>query len=781
MITDNGSEHTGPFWEAPEIAKAGFPVFPISPKDKHPSVKGGFYACTTDMSQIAAWIEEGRECHNVAIPTGIVSGVVVVEADTPERYAGMERSYGLPTVKTRKGGHWYFRHPRNGKVISNNVREGLDRKGDGGYVLVPPSLGRTWTSEAGIPDRATLPVLPEEFWSKGREKTQASPGERKVEDWRKVAAAAVIAARVDALPQGKRNAHLMPLCRVLLDRGSMADAEDILVAAWEAVPDLSDRAGREVPNTLRQTQRKLDDDEPTSGVPEMEKLTPGLFEQLKEIMSWSATDSSDGSDSFSDIYLKTPKFPVEAMPVKTRAFIREAAAAIDCSVDLVGVPTLGALSAAIGFSVEAQRSEDYTQSAALYLGCVDEPGSGKSPAQNAAVRPVKDQQRKLKEKYEELKEDYEDELRQYEAEKKKAAKEGEAAGRPPQKPTFSRTWVDDTTIEAMAAKLEENPRGLYLIQDELTGWVKSFDQYKSAGKGSTRQKYLQIWGNETISVDRVNRDEPTIVERPFVTIYGGIQPKHLPEIADGRDDGFIDRFLLAYPEPHVSYDNDNEVSTKARMEYHGLIEKLYQAGSAGEPVEFTRAARSAYRKHSHHLSDEQRFGEMLPGLKNAWSKMRAYLIRLSLIMACCRMAETDDEEEAQITEVDVENAALLVDYFKDMACKVHRQSEGSVTRTKVASEIISILRGEGGQMRATAAEFQGMLPSAPDTPKATSHMLERIAKGTLALEFERGYRGKERVIKLSLNTEKTAGTVGTVGGDEQTPASEGPTDDEGEI
>jgi hypothetical protein len=34
----------------------------------------------------------------------------------------------------------------------------------------------------------------------------------------------------------------------------------------------------------------------------------------------------------------------------------------------------------------------------------------------------------------------------------------------------------------------------------------------------------------------------------------------LKEIADGREDGFIDRFLLAYPEPHVSYENDNEVS-----------------------------------------------------------------------------------------------------------------------------------------------------------------------------------------------------------------------------
>jgi hypothetical protein len=48
------------FWEAADLAKKGYPVFPVGP-DKNPSVEGGFYAATTDLSQIAAWIEEGRE------------------------------------------------------------------------------------------------------------------------------------------------------------------------------------------------------------------------------------------------------------------------------------------------------------------------------------------------------------------------------------------------------------------------------------------------------------------------------------------------------------------------------------------------------------------------------------------------------------------------------------------------------------------------------------------------------------------------------------------------
>jgi hypothetical protein len=82
LSTANGSATAPIFWAAPDLAKAGYPVFPV--KDKAPSVEGGFYAATTDVSQVAEWITEGREHHDVAFATGIVSGVVVLDADTPE-------------------------------------------------------------------------------------------------------------------------------------------------------------------------------------------------------------------------------------------------------------------------------------------------------------------------------------------------------------------------------------------------------------------------------------------------------------------------------------------------------------------------------------------------------------------------------------------------------------------------------------------------------------------------------------------------------------------------
>lgn len=258
-------------------------MFPV--KGKEPTVEGGFYASTTDLSQIAEWIEGGRGDHDVAIPTGLPSGVVVMDADTPDTYAKMEAQYGPPTVLTRRGGHWWFRHPRNGKVWSNSVEEGLDRKGDGGLVAVPPSRGRTWTD--GIPDLAGLPILPREFWSK------RSPGKtdapRREPQGRKEAAVEAIAARVVRVPQGKRHEHLRHLCGVLLARGvATGDAEDILIAAWaKAGGDLAERAGREIPNTLATTEQALAEDRAT-GVPSLEEITPGLYPELEGIFGWRA-------------------------------------------------------------------------------------------------------------------------------------------------------------------------------------------------------------------------------------------------------------------------------------------------------------------------------------------------------------------------------------------------------------------------------------------------------------------------------------------------------------
>jgi hypothetical protein len=87
---------------------------------------------------------------NVAIATGTRSGLVVLDVDPRHcgdvSLAALVDAHGslpeTPCVWTGGGGlHYYFGHP--GVKVSNSagkVASGIDIRGDGGYVVAPPSL-----------------------------------------------------------------------------------------------------------------------------------------------------------------------------------------------------------------------------------------------------------------------------------------------------------------------------------------------------------------------------------------------------------------------------------------------------------------------------------------------------------------------------------------------------------------------------------------------------------------------------------------------------------------
>jgi hypothetical protein len=116
---------------------------------KHPRVATGLKAATTDDPQIHEWWQRWPRA-NVAIRTGALSDLVVVDIDPDHGgEASLQRLVSeqgaLPegrTVRTGSGGrHLYFHHP--GDIVRNDAGRrlgpGLDVRGDGGYIIAPPS------------------------------------------------------------------------------------------------------------------------------------------------------------------------------------------------------------------------------------------------------------------------------------------------------------------------------------------------------------------------------------------------------------------------------------------------------------------------------------------------------------------------------------------------------------------------------------------------------------------------------------------------------------------
>jgi hypothetical protein len=130
-----------------KYASKGKPVFPCK-RDKRPITKNGFKNATTDEAQIKEWWTK-RPTASIGMPTGHVSGLWVLDIDMPDgsaSLAALEKEYGaLPETliqETGSGGGQLFFKCTNGDQIKNSSSElgkNLDVRGDGGYVIVPPS------------------------------------------------------------------------------------------------------------------------------------------------------------------------------------------------------------------------------------------------------------------------------------------------------------------------------------------------------------------------------------------------------------------------------------------------------------------------------------------------------------------------------------------------------------------------------------------------------------------------------------------------------------------
>jgi len=144
-------------------------VFPCEPGGKAPLTYNGFWDATTDSGRIGIWWGRWPGA-NVGVPTGERSGMLVLDVDPrdggPESLAELERTVGpLPeTAKARTGGggmHIFFRYPAGEEVRNSTGRlgPGLDVRGEGGYVVVPPSRTRgvyEWLDRAALAGPAWL-------------------------------------------------------------------------------------------------------------------------------------------------------------------------------------------------------------------------------------------------------------------------------------------------------------------------------------------------------------------------------------------------------------------------------------------------------------------------------------------------------------------------------------------------------------------------------------------------------------------------------------------------
>jgi hypothetical protein len=476
-------------------------------------------------------------------------------------------------------------------------------------------------------------------------------------------------------------------------------------------------------------------------------------------------DGNDSNDSdfkgFAGVLADMPEpveFPTDTMLESVRPFIRETAASIGCPVDFVGLSALVALAATMGDTRRIVIKREWLESATLFGMNIGEPGSKKTPAMNAAFRPVREKQMKYKSEYERQKEEYKSQLVNYQ----KTVKEGPTELSEPDKPTLRRTYGDDTTVERLADVLNENPRGVVIIKDELSGWLGSMNQYKAGGKGSDRQFWLSVHTNQPVSVDRKSLEEPVIVPRPWASVCGGIQPGVLPDFGKDRGDRLMDRFLPVYPNPPAGSWKDDEVSEEARTAYDEIISDLYRLehaegddGPFPSRVNMTDDAKALFIQEYNGLHAEMNDLGFPSRLQPAWSKLEAYFAWIALILAVTRHVENPTAHMFEVVaKQDVANAAKLLAYFKNHVRWVYTGLYGDNPDDLLAADIRSFLVTlNNASWEGTASELFAALDSdhKPERPVDLAKIVRGLAKRSSTLTWTDLKRTKHRrPFRLSL-------------------------------
>ncbi|MFG1329628.1 DUF3987 domain-containing protein [Xanthobacter autotrophicus] len=726
-----------------DFATNGWPVFPCDPATKAPLTDHGHRDATTAAPAIIAWWKRWPEAM-IGLPTGAASGVWVLDLDVDgakkidgrDALDQLEATHGQlpngPCAETPRGGvHIFFRHDPE-RLVRNSVGKvasGIDVRGDGGYVVLAPSVrsdGRSyqWLS---VPFADTdFPDAPDWLYRlierpKPEPVSAPSPPIRPLPDTldpRRLAYAQSALEReakaVASAAEGGRNHRLNTAAHNVgtfvaagfLDEG---EARDTLLAAALECGLTAPEARRTIASGMKAGLAKpasfpaewAEEEEAARRAVELNRDlagpdngAPGKI--ANGTIAAEATSAAPDLSMLGEHRRAPPVFNPDWFGPQLAAWVRATAKATCAPVDYVGTALLALAGGVIGNQRRALAGAKWNEPPILFSALVGFPSAGKSPALGAVMSLVSDEETRLDALYRE---------RMAEWETKKVAAEAVRAayktacreamrGDPeltravplsvpegmeePAKPFLGRVMVQDATIEKLAHIAQGNPKGFLSFHDELAGLFASFGRYSGSG-GADRTFWLQAYNGRSHIVDRVKADDPIRIPHLAIGIVGGIQPDRAAELITGTDDGLVSRFLWCWPDPVPGFTVARERVDDSVAQR--VISRLASLGMAPQPagrpdapvlVPLEEAAIQRLEDIAREMKAREEGASRL--MRGTLGKVRGNVVRLATILTFLWWAASSRDpfdEPSEIGEAAVATACeLMLGYFIPMAERV---------------------------------------------------------------------------------------------------------------
>lgn len=408
-----------------------------------------------------------------------------------------------------------------------------------------------------------------------------------------------------------------------------------------------------------------------------------------------------------------PPFPLAALPDSIRPWIEDVSERMACPPDFVAVPMLVGLSslAARKLSIRPQENTDWEERANTWALIVGRPGLMKSPAQSAALSPLRAMEQMSGEVFRDSIKDHEHALkvakiRQKAREAKATAslkKNPEAdfqldVGDELEPPKHERFIVNNLTYESAGVILSDNPGGILLERDEIASLLRNLAQEDQV---EARGFYLQSWSGGPYLFDRIGRGHIRIDDLRM-SVVGAIQPAPLSRLV--RDahrlgsDGLLERFLIAWPDDPGEWRNvdrlpDNHGRRSARETFERIqhLDSVLVGGEHSQLdgnslpfLQFADDARTLFVEWRTELESKLRGVSGGGLLESALSKFRKHVPALALTLHLA------SGKTGPVNLMSMAHALALGDYFIAHAGRAY--ASGIRPTVKAAKAILAKLK-----------------------------------------------------------------------------------------
>ena len=382
------------------------------------------------------------------------------------------------------------------------------------------------------------------------------------------------------------------------------------------------------------------------------------------------------------------EFPIDIFPNGVQRYIVECNNTLDSSIDYMGVSMVWMLSVIIGNSIKIEVKTGWNEISTVWIACVGKAGVGKTPSIDNIVKPlININSREIKD-FNRAYAKFMEYDRLSERDKKNTAEV--------RKPIKKQFIVNDVTMEALVELHEENPNSVAVFKDELAGWMKDMDKYRA---GSDLEFWLSSWSGKPISLNR-KTVKNNYVHRPLIPVLGGIQPGILSDLftVQNKENGFVDRMLLSFPELGVENYNTNQMPKELLDWYIDYILQMHSQVKT-QLIKFDEdqdiipncmfmdsEAEQEWVRIYNGITDSQNSDDENEYMKSMLPKQKSYIPRFAMLLNALNNYDAKKPLISPVTKKSMLAAEKLSNYFIAMAKKVKKESVETNKLKAIANE-----------------------------------------------------------------------------------------------